>query len=127
MVQVNALIYSMGAEAEHIFKSFTFTAVGDGDKYNVVMAKFDEHFIPKRNVIYKRAQFRDVRSYEAGEAERKSLNLRMSYSNRREKTRDVRSGEAPCIVYGSCREGKRMAQGCVLKPDVVVFIGALVC
>lgn len=29
-----------------------------------------------------------------------SLNLCMSYSNRREKTRDVRSGEAPCIVYG---------------------------
>src|SRR4029434_3613654 len=29
---------------------------------------------------------RDVRSYKAGEAER------MSYSNRREKTRDVRSG-----------------------------------
>ena len=55
--QVNALIYSMGAEAEHIFKSFTFTAVGDSDKYNVVMAKFDEHFIPKRNVIYERAKF----------------------------------------------------------------------
>ena len=57
VVQVNALIYSMGAEAEHIFKSFTFTAVGDSDKYNVVMAKFDEHFIPKRNVIYERAKF----------------------------------------------------------------------
>ena len=42
VVQVNALIYSMGAEAEHIFKSFTFAAVGDSYKYNVVMAKFDE-------------------------------------------------------------------------------------
>src|SRR4029434_5162436 len=56
MVQVNALIYSMGAEAKPIFKSFTFTAVGDSDKYNV-MTKFDEHFIPNRNVIYERAKF----------------------------------------------------------------------
>ncbi|KAK0145682.1 hypothetical protein N1851_015401 [Merluccius polli] len=56
-VQVNALIYSMGAEAEHIFKSFTFNNATDGDKYNIVMAKFDEHFIPKRNVIYERAKF----------------------------------------------------------------------
>ncbi|KAI2646922.1 Gag-Pol polyprotein [Labeo rohita] len=29
----------------------------DGNKYSVVMAKFDEHFIPKRNVIYERAKF----------------------------------------------------------------------
>ena len=56
-VQVNALIYSMGAEAEHIFKSFTFESEGDANKYSVVMAKFDEHFIPRRNVIYERAKF----------------------------------------------------------------------
>lgn len=56
-VQVNALIYSMGAEAEHIFKAFTFTNAADADVYAVVMAKFDEHFIPKRNVIYERAKF----------------------------------------------------------------------
>ncbi|XP_062849175.1 uncharacterized protein K02A2.6-like [Trichomycterus rosablanca] len=47
----------MGAEAEHIFKSFTFGSAGDGDKYAKVMAKFDEHFIPKRNVIFERAKF----------------------------------------------------------------------
>ncbi|KAI4885248.1 hypothetical protein NFI96_018850, partial [Prochilodus magdalenae] len=56
-VQVNALIYSMGAEAEHIFKSFTFESEGDANKYSVVMAKFDEHFIPRLNVIYERAKF----------------------------------------------------------------------
>ncbi|KAL6490170.1 hypothetical protein MHYP_G00005150 [Metynnis hypsauchen] len=56
-VQVNALIYSMGAEAEHIFKAFTFTNATDANEYDVVMAKFDEHFIPKRNVIYERAKF----------------------------------------------------------------------
>ena len=56
-VQVNALIYSMGAEAECMFKSFTFATAGDSDQYDVVMAKFDEHFIPKRIVIYERAKF----------------------------------------------------------------------
>lgn len=56
-VQVNALIYSMGVEAEHIFRSFTFANAGDENKYTIVMAKFDEHFIPKRNVIYERAKF----------------------------------------------------------------------
>lgn len=46
----------MGPEAEHIFQSFTFTNMGDGDKYETVLAKFDEHFIPKRNVIYESAK-----------------------------------------------------------------------
>lgn len=53
VVQVNALIYSIEAEAEHIFKSFTFSNDNDSDKYSVVMAKSDEHFIPKRKVIMK--------------------------------------------------------------------------
>lgn len=47
----------MGAEAEHIFRSFTFQNEEDSNKYSVVMAKFDEHFIPKHNVIYERAKF----------------------------------------------------------------------
>lgn len=51
-MQVNALMYSMGPEFEHIVKSFTFTNMGDGDKYETVLAKFDEYFIPKRNIIY---------------------------------------------------------------------------
>ncbi len=38
-VQVNALIYSMGAEAEHIFRSFTFQNEEDSNKYPVVMAQ----------------------------------------------------------------------------------------
>lgn len=56
-VQVNALIYSMGAEAEHIFKSFTLKREGDSDTYSVVMDKFNEHFIPKCMVIFERTKF----------------------------------------------------------------------
>ena len=50
-VQVSALIYSMGREAENIFKSFTF----DDDDF--VLAKFDSHFTPKTNIIQERAMF----------------------------------------------------------------------
>ncbi|KAL1279202.1 hypothetical protein QQF64_025875 [Cirrhinus molitorella] len=56
-VQVSALIYSMGKDAENIFKSFTFDDEDDRDNYEVVIQKFDEHFIPRRNVIYERARF----------------------------------------------------------------------
>ena len=53
---INALIYTMGKEAEHIFKAFTF-GEGDEKKYAKVIEKFDDHFIPKRNVIHERACF----------------------------------------------------------------------
>lgn len=38
-MQVKALIYSIGAKAEHIFKSFSFDNKGDSNKYSVVMVK----------------------------------------------------------------------------------------
>jgi len=40
----------------NIFKAFTFTS-GDEKKYAKVIEKFDEHFVPKRNIIHKRACF----------------------------------------------------------------------
>ena len=52
-VQVSALIYTMGREAEHVYKSFTL-ADGDDAKFHV---KFDEHFVPKRNIIHEWARF----------------------------------------------------------------------
>ena len=55
-LQINALIYAMGKEAEHIFKAFTFEE-GCQKKFNVVSKKFEEHFVPKRNIIHERACF----------------------------------------------------------------------
>lgn len=51
-MQVSALIYTMGKEAEHIHKSFTLVE-GDDAKFDV----FDEHFVPKWNIIHERARF----------------------------------------------------------------------
>jgi len=56
-VQVSSLIYSMGPEAEQIFSTFIFNADGDDTKYDVVMDKFDSHFVPRRNTIHERSTF----------------------------------------------------------------------
>ena len=53
-MQVSALIYTMGGEAEHVFKSFTL-GEGDDAKIDVILAKFDEHFVSKRNIFHERA------------------------------------------------------------------------
>ena len=55
--QINMLIYIMGEEADDVYKSFTFEAEGDDQKYDIVKEKFEGHFIVKRNVIYERAKF----------------------------------------------------------------------
>ena len=64
-VQVSALVYTMGREAEHVYKSFTL-AEEDEKKFDGILAKFDEHFVPKRNVIHERALFH-LRNQRQGE------------------------------------------------------------
>ena len=54
--QVNTLVYSMGDEADDILRSFRLSEE-DAKKYDVVKAKFDGHFVKRRNVIYERAKF----------------------------------------------------------------------
>ena len=64
IVQVSALIYAMGPEAEYVFTSFVFAPRLDDDhpaesneNYDTVLRKFNEHFVPKRNVIHERGRF----------------------------------------------------------------------
>lgn len=56
-VQVSSLIYAMGSESENVFRSFTFTGEGQEDNFDVMLAKFGEDFVPRRNVIHERACF----------------------------------------------------------------------
>ena len=55
-VQVSVLIYAMGPQAETVFSQMNL-ADGDEKKYAPVMAAFDKHFIPKKNVIHWRSVF----------------------------------------------------------------------
>ena len=49
--QVNAIIHTMGENADKIFQSF---GMSDEDKKDIkkVKEKFDAHFIPRRNVFF---------------------------------------------------------------------------
>ncbi|KAJ8050928.1 hypothetical protein HOLleu_04311 [Holothuria leucospilota] len=73
------LIYCLGEQAEEIYNSFTFPGAqvpGEGSTaqtsrpaertFAEVKAKFENHFIARRNVIYKRAKF-NQRSQLEGE------------------------------------------------------------
>ena len=64
-VQISSLIYAMGPEAEKIYT--TFTGMDDNTTLQQVLAKFDEHFVPRvgvlhddeRALFYSRAQLPD--------------------------------------------------------------------
>lgn len=68
-VQVSALIYSMGPEAEQVYNSFVSPDDDEGEEedFDQVLKLFDAHFVPKRNVIFERARFHS-RTQEAGES-----------------------------------------------------------
>ncbi|KAK0133586.1 hypothetical protein N1851_030913 [Merluccius polli] len=66
-VQVNTLLYAMGREAEAIYDSFVYDGAEEDDDvdddgeagrsrpeldYDTVIAKFSDHFVPKRNAQY---------------------------------------------------------------------------
>ena len=54
-VQISSLICAMGPEAEKIYT--TFTGMDDNITLQQVLAKFDEHFVPRVNVLHERALF----------------------------------------------------------------------
>ena len=56
-MQVSALIYTVGQEAETIYENFIFDEEEDRDSHLVVLAKFDAPFIRTVNVIHERAKF----------------------------------------------------------------------
>ena len=76
-IQVSSLIYAMGRQAENIFKSFRFESrepsdidpapVDPKDDFDIVLEKFEQYFVPKRNTIHERALFYQ-RSQQPGES-----------------------------------------------------------
>ncbi len=64
--QVNALIYTMGEEAEDILVSLHLSPE-EASEYDTVKMKLDAHFVTRRNVIFERAKF-NQRQQEMGES-----------------------------------------------------------
>lgn len=56
-VQVCTLLYSLGKEAEQVYKTFTFEEREEEDDYEIVLEKLDNYFVPKVNTIHERARF----------------------------------------------------------------------
>ena len=63
---MNTLIYAMGDQADDILRWFTLSEE-DRKNYAIVKAKFDCHFVQRRNVIFERAKF-NRRKQEEGES-----------------------------------------------------------
>ncbi|RVE55527.1 hypothetical protein OJAV_G00235410 [Oryzias javanicus] len=63
--QVNALIYSMGEEAEDIWVSLRLSPEEEAD-FHTVKTRLDAHFVARRNIIFERAKF-NQRQQEMGE------------------------------------------------------------
>lgn len=70
--QINALLYIMGIESENIYNSFKFEKKEDKvkAKFETILAKFDAHFLPKRNVIHERYVFFSRFQQEEGSSEK---------------------------------------------------------
>ena len=65
---MNTLIYSMGAQADNIFRSFGLSE-DDSKKYTVVKGKFDGHFIKRHNEIFVELAKFNMRAQEERQVE----------------------------------------------------------
>ncbi|XP_070579454.1 uncharacterized protein [Ptychodera flava] len=115
-IQVNYLIYRMGAEAEKILTRFKFDAEADANDYEKVLKKFDEHFVPRNNVVYERACFRR-RVQKAGETveayvrDRYHIVNKCEYDDRDEQIRDQ-------LIFGI--QDKELSRKLQFKPNITV-------
>jgi len=74
--QIDALLYAMGEKSENLFESLRLTTE-QRKKYDQVVKKFTDHFIPQRNIIHERSKFHSAvqgsKSIEEFERELHSL------------------------------------------------------
>ena len=66
-VQLCTLILAMGTEAEQIYKTFAYNEAAEDANIQDVLAKFDTHFNPQRNIIHLQCVF-NQRNQAQGES-----------------------------------------------------------
>lgn len=117
-VQVAALIYSMGPEAEHIVQTLKLSEE-QSKNFDFVVTKLNDYFIPKRNFIAERHSF-ELRSQNAGESNESyiralfALAEHCNFSDQEERIRDR-------LISGMYdRELSRKVQLKSLEEDVTV-------
>ena len=75
--QVSTLLYCLGEDAEDVLTSTNITTE-DRRSYNAVIAKYDEYFQVRRNVIFERARF-NRRCQREGESAEEYITVLYSY------------------------------------------------
>ena len=63
-VRIDALVYTMGEKADKILKTFAYSTSEDKTKYDTILAKFSEYFVPRRNIINERCIFHSRKQAE---------------------------------------------------------------
>ena len=89
-VQRDSLLYAMGAkQAVQIMKTFKWDVDENGDPaesdadFDILMHKFDEYFLPKRNIIHDRSMFNSRKQQEGESIEEfvRALNISVKHCN----------------------------------------------
>ena len=65
-MQVNTLLHVAGPEAIRIYNTFEYNEEEDREDVNTLLNKFDEHFLPQKNLSYERHIFH-TRMQQPGE------------------------------------------------------------
>lgn len=60
VVQCAKLLYYIGDEGVEIYNSFEFTTA-EKDKLQILMDKFENYFTPKKNIVYERYKFFNIK------------------------------------------------------------------
>ena len=66
-VKTSLLLHAIGSEGLEVYDSFAFEEEGDKEKYDIVLQKFEDYYMPKANVTCERYKF-FTRSQEEGES-----------------------------------------------------------
>ncbi|XP_060855321.1 uncharacterized protein LOC132933002 [Metopolophium dirhodum] len=75
--KITLMLHCLGSEILPIYNSFEFNKANDAAKYDAVIRKFDEYFIPKKNIVYEQHMFftRDQKTGESIDEYVKELRL----------------------------------------------------
>lgn len=107
----------MGSEAEKIFSSFNVANEDDKKNYDVVLKKFDEYFLPRRNVIHEWACFYQ-RGQKSGETAEQYIRVLYKLAEHCEFGDKQDEHIRDCLVVGI--QDKELSRKFQLKADLTL-------